>query len=85
MSNWQEKLKSWLKLIIGGPLGVLAWGISGASAVAIFVWGLKTVALPLIMLKTASWGIWGFGVARESKLKLDEARKNKQPNKPDDP
>lgn len=85
MSNWQEKLKSWLKLVIGGPLGVLAWGISGASAVAIFVWGLKTVALPLIMLKTASWGIWGFGVVRESKLKLDEARKNKQPDKPDDP
>lgn len=60
----------WLKVVIGGPLGALAWSLSGASALAVFIWGLQTVALPLLMLKTASWGIWGIGVFRESKAKL---------------
>lgn len=67
MKELKKKLMRWLRVIIGGPLGVLAWSISGASAVAIVVWGLETVVLPLLMLKTASWGIWGFGVLRESK------------------
>jgi hypothetical protein len=65
----RQKLIRWVRVIVGGPLGLLAWSISGASALAIVVWGLKTVALPLLMLKTASWGIWGFGVLRESKTR----------------
>jgi len=82
MPDFREKFKNWGKVIVGGPMGVFAWGISGASAVAIFVWGLNTVALPLIMLKTASWGIWGFGVLRESKTQIDAAKKPKQPPPP---
>lgn len=58
-----------MRIAIGGPLGLLAWSLSGAGAVAIVIWGLKTVAIPLLMLKTASWGIWGIGVIKESKLK----------------
>jgi len=65
----QKSILRWLRVIIGGPLGILAWSISGMSALAIVLWGLKTVALPLLMLKTASWGIWGFGVLRESKTR----------------
>lgn len=68
-----EKLYGWLKVIIGGPLGLIAWSVSGASAVAVLIWGLKTVAIPLLMLKTASWGIWGFGVMKESKNRLATA------------
>jgi hypothetical protein len=68
----QQKLIRWVRVIIGGPLGIIAWSISGASALAIVVWGLKTVALPLLMLKTASWGIWGFGVLRESKTRRQD-------------
>ncbi len=52
-------------------MGIIAWGISGASAMAVVVWGLQTVALPLLMLKTASWGIWGLGVFRESRAKRE--------------
>lgn len=48
---------------------MLAWSISGASVAAIVLWGIKTVALPLLMLKTASWGIWGIGVMKESKAR----------------
>lgn len=70
LNTRSAKLTGWLKVIIGGPLGVLAWGLSGAGAMAVIIWGLKTVALPLLMLKTASWSIWGFGVLRESKAKL---------------
>ncbi|MFM8330475.1 MAG: hypothetical protein ACKN9T_02175 [Candidatus Methylumidiphilus sp.] len=87
MSGWSEKLTRWGRVVVGGPMGVLAWGISGASAVAIFMWGLHTVAIPLIMLKTASWGIWGFGVFRESKAaRLSAAHKPKlqPPPKPED-
>jgi hypothetical protein len=65
-----DKLAGWIKVAIGGPLGVLAWSLSGAGAMAVVIWGLKTVALPLLMLKTASWSIWGFGVLRASKAKL---------------
>lgn len=82
MPDLREKLKNWGRVIVGGPMGVFAWGISGASAVAIFVWGLNTVALPLIMLKTASWGIWGFGVLRESKTRVAASKKSKQPLPP---
>ena len=77
MALLREKLCRWGRVAVGGPLGVLAWGISGGSALAIFLWGLNTVAIPLVMLKTASWGIWGFGVFRESKTR---ARQAKQPD-----
>jgi hypothetical protein len=80
--DWSNKLADWGKVIIGGPLGVLAWSISGASAVAIFVWGLQTVAIPLIMLKTASWGIWGFGVLRESKSRVALLKKSAKKESP---
>lgn len=50
-------------------MGLVAWSVSGASAVAIIIWGLQTVAIPLLMLKTASWGIWGIGVIKESKTR----------------
>jgi hypothetical protein len=67
MEPVKQKLYRWLKIAIGGPLGLLAWSVSGASAVAVLIWGIKTVAIPLLMLKTASWGIWGIGVIKESK------------------
>ncbi len=69
MPELSEKLLRWGRIAIGGPMGVVAWSISGASAVAILIWGLSTVAIPLLMLKTASWGIWGIGVLRESKMR----------------
>ena len=69
MRKVTDTLLRWLKIAIGGPLGLLAWSLSGASAAAIVLWGLKTVALPLLMLKTASWGIWGIGVLKESKAR----------------
>lgn len=69
MKKLQEQLVRWARIAIGGPLGLLAWSVSGASAVAVIIWGLKTVALPLLMLKTASWSIWGIGVIKESKTR----------------
>ena len=75
MPELTGKLLRWIRVIIGGPLGLLAWSISGASALAILLWGLNTVALPLLMLKTASWGIWGFGVFRESRTRLGLQKK----------
>jgi hypothetical protein len=69
MTRIRETLVRWIRIAIGGPLGLVAWSLSGAGAVAIVIWGLKTVAIPLLMLKTASWGIWGIGVIKESKLK----------------
>lgn len=65
----QQTLVRWVRIAIGGPMGLVAWSLSGASAAAIVIWGLKTVALPLLMLKTASWGIWGVGVVKESKTR----------------
>ncbi len=58
-----------LKVIVGGSAGVFAWSLSGAGVVAVAIWGLKTIAIPLLMLKTASWGIWGAGVLRQSHLR----------------
>lgn len=77
-----KKLLGWLKVIVGGPLGLLAWSVSGASAVAVLIWGLKTVAIPLLMLKTASWGIWGFGVMKESKARAGSPSFSRHPVKP---
>ncbi len=79
MQDLPGKLTRWGRVIIGGPMGVVAWCISGASAVAILIWGLSTVALPLVMLKTASWGIWGFGVFKESKARLKVTQKPPNP------
>ncbi|WP_367025762.1 hypothetical protein ABZN20_14955 [Methylococcus sp. ANG] len=76
----QEKKQAalrWGKAVIGGRWGLVAWGLSGASAMAVAVWGLQTVAIPLIMLKTASWGIWGIGVFKESRDNLRLGRKGK--------
>jgi hypothetical protein len=69
MSKLQKTLKRLFRVVIGGRWGVFAWSLSGASALAVIVWGLKTVAIPLLMLKTASWGIWGLGVLRESRAR----------------
>lgn len=74
MNELKQKIISWLRVIVGGPVGLIAWGISGASAMAIVIWGLNTVAIPLLMLKTASWGIWGFGVFRESKTRAQKEK-----------
>lgn len=55
-----------LKVLIGGPAGLCAWGLSGAGALAALVWGLKAIALPLVMIKTVSWSLWGAGVLHQS-------------------
>jgi hypothetical protein len=69
MSKLQNTSKRLLRVVVGGRWGVFAWSLSGASALAVVLWGLKAVAIPLLMLKTASWGIWGLGVIRESKAR----------------
>jgi len=69
MNPLQNTLRRLLRVAIGGPWGVFAWSLSGASALAVVLWGLKAVAIPLLMIKTASWGIWGLGVIRESKAR----------------
>lgn len=58
-----------LKALIGGRIGAVAWGLSSAGAVAVLIWGIKTVAIPMLMLKTASWGLWGAGVLRQFQLR----------------
>ena len=40
------------------------------------IWGLKTIALPLLMIKTASWGIWGAGVLHESRRRRKRLAKD---------
>ena len=84
MPDLWKKLMGWGRVIVGGPLGILAWSISAASALAILMWGLSTVAIPLLMLKTASWGIWGFGVLRESKMRTKALEKPELPPPPTD-
>ncbi|MCX8048905.1 MAG: hypothetical protein N3A55_04495 [Methylohalobius sp.] len=58
-----------LKVLVGGPLGAFAWSLWGAGALAVLIWGLKTVAIPLLILKTTSWGLWGAGVLRQFNLR----------------
>jgi hypothetical protein len=69
MIEISPKLKRAVRVIVGGTWGVVAWTLSGLSAMAVVLWGLKAVAIPLLMVKTASWGIWGLGVLRESKAR----------------
>lgn len=69
MSEFRQRLLKWCRIAVGGPWGVVAWLVSGFSAAAVVIWGIKTVAIPLLMLKTASWGIWGFGVVKESRAR----------------
>lgn len=69
MMEISPKLKRAARVIVGGTWGVVAWSLSGLSAMAVVLWGLKAVAIPLLMVKTASWGIWGLGVLRESRTR----------------
>ena len=69
MKNLRPILLRAARVLVGGTWGLMAWSLSGASAMAVMLWGLKSVAIPLLMLKTASWGIWGLGVIRESKVR----------------
>jgi hypothetical protein len=69
MIEISPKLKRAVRVVVGGTWGLVAWTLSGASALAVVLWGLKAVAIPLLMVKTASWGIWGLGVLRESKAR----------------
>jgi hypothetical protein len=69
MQDIIAKLKRAGRVIVGGTWGLAAWSLSGAGAVAVVIWGIKAVAIPLLMIKTASWGIWGLGVLRESKVR----------------
>jgi hypothetical protein len=47
-------------------MGAAAWIMSGCAALAVAFWGLSA-AIPVLIIKTASWGLWGIGVAREAK------------------
>jgi hypothetical protein len=69
MIELSPKLKRAARVIVGGTWGLVAWSLSGLSAVAVVLWGIKAVAIPLLMVKTASWGIGGLGVLRESKVR----------------
>ena len=69
MNDLRTKLLRAVRVAVGGPLGLVAWALSGASVMAVVVWGVQAVAIPLLMIKTASWGIWGLGVLRESKTR----------------
>jgi hypothetical protein len=69
MKDTLPKLKRAVRVLVGGSWGLVAWSLSGAGVIAVVLWGIETVAIPLLMLKTASWGIWGLGVFRESKMR----------------
>ena len=69
MKKMSTRMMGWIRILVGGPWGLVAWSLSGASAMAAMIWGLQTVALPLLMIKTASWGIWGLIIIREAKTR----------------
>lgn len=73
MNDLRTKLMRAVRVAVGGPMGLVAWSLSGAGAMAVVIWGLQAVAIPLLMLKTASWGIWGLGVLRESKTRKSQS------------
>lgn len=58
--------KNSIDVIIGGPLGILAWSASAGTMLIIFVWGLEKSVLAVVVVKTVSWGMWGAGVIRQS-------------------
>lgn len=67
-----------LRLLIGGPLGVFAWGLSGAGTIAVLIWGIKTVAIPLLILKTTTWWLWGVGFVRQFNLRKQTIHASKR-------
>ncbi|WP_221047691.1 hypothetical protein [Methylogaea oryzae] len=64
-----EKLYRLNRVIIGGPMGAAAWGMSGLCVAAVAAWGLEAAAVPVLIIKGASWSLWGVGVLRESTTK----------------
>lgn len=58
--------KSNIKVIMGGPLGILAWSASAGTMLIIFIWGLEKSALAVVVVKVVSWGMWGIGAIRQS-------------------
>ncbi|WP_240761633.1 hypothetical protein [Nitrosococcus wardiae] len=55
-----------IKVIIGGPLGILAWSASAGTMLIVFIWGLEKSVFAVVAVKTVSWGMWGVGVIRQS-------------------
>ncbi len=58
--------KSNIEVIIGGPLGILAWSASAGTMLIIFIWGLEKSILAVVVVKAVSWGMWGIGAIREA-------------------
>jgi hypothetical protein len=54
-----------IKIIIGGPIGILAWVVSAGTALIIFTWGLEQFALAVVAAKFVSWGMWGISIIRQ--------------------
>ncbi|CAL1240071.1 hypothetical protein [Candidatus Methylocalor cossyra] len=69
MTTTPLALKRIACLLLGGRWGILAWGLSLIAVVAVALWDAHTLAMPLLMIKTASWGFWGFGIVRERKMR----------------
>ncbi len=61
-----------LKVLVGGPVGAFAWSLSGAGAIAVLIWGIKTIAIPLLIIKTTAWWLWGVGFLRQFNLRKQE-------------
>lgn len=58
-----------LKVLIGGPLGAFAWSLSGAGVIAVLIWGIQTITIPLLIIKTTAWWLWGVGFLRQFNLR----------------
>lgn len=58
--------RSNIEVIMGGPLGILAWSASAGTMLIIFIWGLEKSALAVVVVKAVSWGMWGVGAIRQS-------------------
>ncbi|BAW80682.1 hypothetical conserved protein [Candidatus Nitrosoglobus terrae] len=75
--------KNKIKIMIGGPLGALAWVFSAVTTLLIFTWKLEQVAFAVIAAKVFSWGMWAVGVIRQlpsstTSLKQKRCRKKKK-------
>ncbi len=69
-----------LKILVGGPVGAFAWSLSGAGAIAVLIWGIKTIAIPLLIIKTTTWWLWVVGFLRQFNLRkraMDAAERAK--------